>query len=130
MKPAAVTRAVALLCISLAIGFVGLFWLWFHHHPLEDGIFTVLIMTSLVYKINQGRNWARITFLVIWILGVARSIPLLLPMSHSFIGGGLFFVQTALQTGALVMLFSRDARSWFRPAINPPATPKQSPAPN
>lgn len=123
VKPAAVTRATSLLCVSLAIVLFGLFWLWFHEAPIGQTIFTFLMMAWIVYKINQGRNWARITFLVIYLLGAVISISLFSLVSHSLslIEIGVFFVQAALQITALIMLFSRDARPWFNPPIHSPA---------
>jgi hypothetical protein len=126
-KPAVVSRATGLLIFDLAIGFITLFWLWFHVTEGQStgvGTTTLLFMAFLIYNIGGGHNWARITFLASFILGFLVSI-LILPrlFSDSPVQGGIFIVHVVLQTIALIMLFSRSARPWFRPSTNPPTTP-------
>ena len=123
-KPAAVTRAIGLLCLSLGIMFVGSVLVSFYDfRAAQGGFFSLLIMAWLTHKTNQGRNWARIVFLALYVFGTVISIPALLTARHSIIYVGVFIIQAALQAVVLFMLFSNDARPWFRAVSNQPASP-------
>ena len=122
-KPATVSKATKLLYLTLIIGAVRSFLDWSHLTKISSTsltVFTLLfsfaIIWWLIYKIDWGRNWARITFLVLTLFGMPFYIlPLLELLVSSPISGILGLAQVALQITALMMLFSRDARPWFRP---------------
>jgi hypothetical protein len=129
-KPAIITKAIWLMCISLGIVFVSSLWLSFHNLvAAQPGFFTLLIMAWLTHKTNQGRNWARITFLVLYILGTIISIPAFLTVSHSIVDIGIFVIQAILQAAALVMLFAASARPWFKP-VTSSSVPSNNPNPS
>src|SRR4051812_34138046 len=110
-KPATVTRAIWLMCVSLGIHFVTSLWLALHNAiASQQGFFTLLIMAWLTHKTNQGRNWARITFLVLYVIGTLISVPALFIVPQTAVRFGVFIIQAILQLAALIMLFSRDAR--------------------
>jgi hypothetical protein len=119
-KPVIVTKAIWLLCLSLGILFVSSLWLAFYN-PIasQPGFFTLIILAWLTHKTNQGRNWARITFLVLYLFGTLVSIPALIMTPQTTVNVGVFIIQAALQAITLIMLFSRDARPWFRPTAMP-----------
>ena len=81
---------------------------------------TVLIV-GIVYAVYSGRNWARILYLGLWLLGLLTAIVhFALPDEGlSFIGSPmrvLFFAeQTGLSGIALVLLYSRASNIWFSP---------------
>ena len=126
-KPAIVAKAIWLMCVSLGIVFVTALWLSFYKPVLaQNGFFTLLIMAWLTHKTNQGRNWARITFLILYIFGTVVSIPAFLKGPFLIMNFGIFVIQAILQAIALIMLFSRDARPWFQPVTTAPATPDNS----
>jgi hypothetical protein len=126
-KPAIVTKAICIICVSLGIVLVSSLWLSFHNFiAAQSGFFTLLIMAWLTHKTNQGRNWARITFLVLYIIGSVIAIPAFLTDPHLTIDIGIFIIQTILEAAALIMLFSRDARPWFKPVVSPSATSNDS----
>jgi hypothetical protein len=120
-KPATVTRAIWLLCISLGILVVATLWLAFHN-PIasQPGFFSLLIMAWLTHKTNQGRNWARITFLVLYIVGTLISIPAFFMVPQSIVNVGIFIIQAVLQLAALILLFNQDARPWFQETSSQP----------
>jgi hypothetical protein len=93
-KPATVTRAIWLLCVSLGILSVASLWLAFHN-PIasQPGFFSLLIMAWLTHKTNQGRNWARITFLILYLVGTLISIPALFMVPQSVANVGVFIIQ-------------------------------------
>jgi hypothetical protein len=71
-----------------------------------------------VLKIAAGRNWARLTWIVITTLGTLR----LLTSPEKVIrldplGRASFAIQTTLQLMVLVLLLSPRARRWFKPPV-------------
>lgn len=73
------------------------------------------MMAWIIAMIGRGRNWARLTLLGLFLLGLATS---LVPLIHSFplrpIPCGLGLAQYILQLVALLCLFQKGASSWFR----------------
>jgi hypothetical protein len=119
-KPATVTRAIWLMCVSLGILFVASLWVAFHNAiASQQGFFELVIMAWLTHKTNQGRNWARITFLVLYIIGTLISVPALFMVPQTVVSFGVFIIQAILQLAALIMLFGRDARPWFLRTTTP-----------
>ncbi len=117
-RPVTVTAAVVLLCATQAVGVVRA--VVFPNAGDEGDIvafkFGVLAVTAgvallLAYKIFTGRNWARLTFAVIFLLGLV-SVALLTGPSQQF--GPVFFLQAALQSAAFVLLFLKPSVAWFR----------------
>ena len=123
-KPSAVATAIKLSYLALIIGIPRSFLEWSHvTQAASPGfalfviLFTFGLIVCLVHQTDRGRNWARITLLCLTILGVPMSIrPLLHSLAYSPVSGVLGLAQAALQIVALIMLFSRGARRWFRPA--------------
>lgn len=76
---------------------------------------TVLAILALgIHKLWQGRNWARVTFLVLFILGLPFALPTLLQQFEASIFSGFFGVlQLGLQGVALVMLYLPESNAWF-----------------
>ena len=67
-----------------------------------------------IYKIGRGRNWARITFTALFIIGVPFSVlPLVKSVAASPVSGGLGIAQAVIQAIALVFLFQRPSSDWF-----------------
>ena len=80
-------------------------------------MFTWLVLLWLVYKTDEGCNWARITYLVLFLLGVPFYIRGMLYLySYSIILDGASLARLILEIIALVMLFTHEARPWFHPA--------------
>ncbi len=87
-KPQPVVTAINLLWASLAVGLVKMLMDFSYLSGVAPAAFTnfVLIFTFaliafLIFKISAGRNWARITFLVICIIGVLPTLPIVLVSS-------------------------------------------------
>lgn len=127
-KPRKVNTAVNLLYASLGIGVIssGLFPVGLDEvnsfgSALNDSLYTFFIFgltLLLYYMIGKGKNWARITFLVFFIMGFPLSIvvlPMYLSLSDPpFISGILFLVQTGMDLVALVFLFQGESSAWFK----------------
>jgi len=121
-KPLEVIRAVRLLYISLAIGFVSsLVMLAFEVSKVSKllVLFFLLLFFGLsgffVFKISKGKNSARILFLVLFLLGVPFAIPNYInELRNNFLLGILSILIAVLQSAALYLLFKRSSNSWFK----------------
>jgi uncharacterized membrane protein len=78
-KPQSIVVAVNLLWVSLAVGLVKMLLDFAHLTGAGPAAFTnfVLLFTFaligvLISKISAGRNWARITLLVLFVVGIRR----------------------------------------------------------
>jgi hypothetical protein len=75
---------------------------------------TTFIMVLLIYKIGQGRNWARITLLVLFLFGLISYVSALTDLfDRSVVGGALSSAQTIMQMVALYFVFSKPGSLWF-----------------
>jgi hypothetical protein len=118
-RPKGVATAVIILWASLGIGILNSLLVATHPTPARAHLMQfviVVIMAVLIAMIGRGRNWARITLLVLYLPGSVLAIlmiPLLLrvngPLSLLFM-----LAQSVLQTVALILLFQREASVWFR----------------
>jgi len=133
-KPKKVGIAVKLVYATLAVGAMRSIWeipararqfetSW-ETSPLSSQsligfsilvmLLTLLFLGYLVFMIDKGRNWARITFLVLLIIGIPFSIiPLLLSFAYSPISGILSVAQVVAQTTAVILLFQKESSRWF-----------------
>lgn len=127
--PRAVVQAVWLLWISLAVGLVELA---LSMNPLREsaevapgagmtafGVFASITLIGTVYlvlvhHVRKGRNWARITVLVLVALGVIDSLIARRPMELApFL---LNLLEVLLDVTALALLFSGPGSHWFNRA--------------
>jgi hypothetical protein len=120
-RPRAVIIAGCLIALSVAIAgidaargasptsnfnsIVTIFW------------FVVLVLLTAVFvqKLLQGRNWARVTYVVILVLG----IPSVIATVHDLMVAPstfdtVFLLQSVIQFSALGLLFTPSAGAWFR----------------
>jgi hypothetical protein len=126
-KPLEVSRAVALLWLSLLIGLLRTCVAWTHvawkHQRVRYAAVAVLVffvgsifgvLAGFIWKIGQGRNWARITYLVLFVVGLLVYPFILWSTFHrSPVGAYVSILQTAMQAYALYLLFRPPARAWF-----------------
>jgi tryptophan-rich sensory protein len=121
-RPEKVGVAVKLLYLTLGIGVLRSFMEAPMHAKMTSPAFVVFvasfvlgIMWFFIYMIGRGRNWARITFLVLFIIGIPFSVqPLLQSLSANPISGLLGIGQLFIQIVALVFLFQKTSSDWFR----------------
>ena len=121
-KPDIVTKATKMLFLGLAIGPFRSLLAWSHISQMEflwavilTMALTLAIMIWLIYKMDQGRNWARIALLILFLLeGPFSILPLVRLLSDAPISATLGLIQFVIKTVAFFMLFSVNARSWFR----------------
>ena len=123
--PNKVSMAVTLLWIVIAVGVIsstfnfsssleianasglGLGWLIFTLY------FTFLLLAFFVWKIGQGKNWARITYLILFIIGVPFTIYSYLTSVVSMLSIILGIAGMIVQIIALVFLFQKQSSDWF-----------------
>jgi len=124
-KPQPVVTAVNLLWASLAVGLVKMLMDFSNLSGMAPAaftniilIFTFALIAFLIFKISAGRNWARITLLVMFIIGVLPTLPIVLDdFSRSAVVGALTVAQIGLQVYALILLFTEPGSSWFRKVV-------------
>jgi hypothetical protein len=121
IRPREVSIATRLSVVSLALGVLSSVLLWrFMTSTAPVGfiltvqIFTFALLGWLIHKTWQGRNWARITLLVIVVLG----LPFYVPNVRKFFAvsptaGYVNVAQSILQVVALYLLFISPGRVWF-----------------
>ena len=126
LRPQKVLTALKLLYLTLGIGIIRIF--------LEDtnlfmraesgiNIFVLFLIFALVffiyYLIGKGKNWARIIFLIFFIVGFPLTMLQLLPsLSRTPFSGLLGLVQVTLTIIALVNLFHKESNKWFRHRVS------------
>ena len=126
-RPRSVTVAVAILCVVLAYGLIsgivstatrtvppGFDPRMVREIAYAGGVVGIAINAFFVYKIFKRRNWARIIYLVFYVLGVILSVRSLLTLHHSSVLVVLMVIGFMAQAVALVLLFTGDGRAWFR----------------
>lgn len=125
-KPQSVGIAVNLLWASLGVGLLKTVIDYSHVTAQASVAFTTVVVVFtfaligfLVFKISAGKNWARITFLVLFIIGVLPSLLVVVgEFSRSLILGVLSVAQIGLQGYALFLLFSLPGSTWFRKVVS------------
>jgi hypothetical protein len=125
-RPRQVVQAVRLLWLSLVIS-LPLMYFEQQRAPDEAGAFMWifgLVMLTLVAALYvfvwRGANWARIIFLVLWILTqvwVATTFAQML--QYSLVEIALHVVSLAIEALALYLLFTKPGSLWFRAAPQP-----------
>jgi hypothetical protein len=127
-RPIEVTWAVRLLWASLAVGVVGQLWQYLLRLPFGYLIILLValaircvISVWVLYRIANGRNWARLVLLAILLLGLAY-IGYNWRVYAAIFNGTLnealvsTITKTILDIGATGLLFTPAANRWFRPS--------------
>lgn len=131
-KPGSVKNGLTLLYITLGLSLLQSFLsapMLLAQMPARqhDAImfFSFLILCLLlfvVYMIGKGKNWARITYAALYIIGILFTIPsfpeLLQSVNTGSILGVIGICQIIIQAIALYFLFQETSSSWFRQIKN------------
>jgi len=121
--PKTISNAAKLLYLTIGIGIVNSLLMEFttdyqsYSDPKTLSILVISLglMGFFAYMINIGRKWARNTFLVLFGLGF-----LMFPftITHYFglnpLIGLLSLTQTGLQIFALILLFKKETKDWYK----------------
>jgi hypothetical protein len=125
-KPPPVRRAVSCLWISVLITLMGTAWQLAGLEASADivsaattGVVTAGIVALVAAKIGAGRGWARWLFGVLYVVGLLLWAVSLVVSPEAFLAlspleQASMVVQFALQTCAVVLLFTRASREWFK----------------
>jgi len=121
-RPKAVTRAVTLLWVTLGIGVLRGAIRYIRHADVRSlglgELLTLALWTLSVFLIVQvwkGKHWARIAWLVIFCLAVPLGIlPLFQSVVYFPVAKGLGIAQSLVWLAGIVLMFQRDASTWFR----------------
>jgi len=122
--PAQVAAAAWMLWLTLALGAINaaLEWGYLTSTTSVGLVFATQVVTFgilawLTIKITRGRNWARITYLVLLLAGLPVAF-LQFPtiFSRSIVAGAISVMQVVLQVASLYLVFSDPGRRWFRRA--------------
>jgi len=120
VRPISVYRAVVCLWVSAAVAIVSLIL----HAKIVTTADVVIacisaaLLALVAAKVGAGRRWARWLFVAVWILGSFSGMVMLALAPQAFLAlpstvQAIGVLQFALQTGALVLLFTRPSREWF-----------------
>jgi len=126
IMPMEIRRAVGALWLSLLLNFIVTVIDWGHVSRYRLGcavfvqIFPIICLALLIWKIGQGRSWAR-TILLVLLVGGGLITVLFTMYSRTFrdevfrstYSAGFFAIQSTIQIYATVLLFTAKARDWF-----------------
>ena len=81
----------------------------------DDGLFSGLVVIALAYAIRLGISWIRVVLLVFMIFSLLLEV-FFVPfyIDQAPIAGVLELLQTLVQVYALVLLFQKPAREWYK----------------
>ena len=124
-KPESVSTAVNLLWAALVVGVVKALMDVSNIRNISGMVpaeliiiivvFSLALFFFLLLKISAGKNWARITFLIMFIGGVLPTVPIVsAEFSRSAVVGALSMVQIGIQIYVALLLFTRPGSNWFR----------------
>lgn len=129
-RPRTVTLALRLMWAALAISAVNVVLGWNTMFDLAEipaevrafvKVFAMLVMVLsftayvwIVWKMGEGRNWARIVLLIFQLLSLVANPFSQLPKQGVLVGsiGILAFV---MEVAAIVLMFLPASREWFQP---------------
>jgi hypothetical protein len=124
--------------LSLGIGAVQLIMQWGRlvdlAHAARRGVGFIIFIQAFVFAMEvlfiwliarRRKNWARWAWLIITILGIPLALPELNRLLRSnLITATLTCAQNLAQAIALYLIFTGNAREWFRPSQYIPPNPE------
>jgi hypothetical protein len=120
-KPRKAGISILLQLIALAIGPVVTAIDWGHLRSLgpiqtvlTEAVLTLFLMAYLIWKMSQGRNWARITLVALFLLGIPFFFPFVrAEFNRSATAAILSIMQALFQGTGLVLAFTAPGKEWF-----------------
>ena len=121
--PATFSKAATIIYASIGVGVVKsvLYELLTDTSLLNDfnGLIATILILAFIFLLGhqagEAKNWARITFSILVILGTLFIPNLIIQELNTVpILGILTILQTGLQLYAVYILFSGDCREWFK----------------
>jgi hypothetical protein len=120
-RPPKVSLAVKFFYVVVGIGIIRAAMTIIRHADVRSPYFliiTKLIIYAgslyLIYQLSKGRNWARLSMVVIFIINIPLTIlPAFASFFHNPVHTSLGFVQIALYIIGLAFLFHGSSSNWF-----------------
>jgi hypothetical protein len=120
-RPPKVSLAVKFFYVIVGIGMIRAVMTILRHADVRSPyslIITKLIIYAgslyLIHQLGKGRNWARWSMVVIFIINIPLTIlPAFASFFHSPFHTLLGFVQIALYISGMAFLFHGSSSSWF-----------------
>jgi cell division protein FtsW (lipid II flippase) len=121
-KPREVNWAIFLILAAFAIAPIKAAMDWSYLKnlgPIQISVFvgvaTLLLLSYFIWKVSQGRNWARITLLVLFLLGLPTYFfHVRAEFGRSAILPVLSILQALMQGTGLLLIFKAPAKDWFK----------------
>lgn len=121
-RPPGVNRSIFLQLVALAIGLIATWIDWGHLKSLGpiqkvvlDAVVTLVLLSYLIWKMSQGKNWARISLLVLFLLGLPFYFSFVrAEFGRSAIVAALSIMQALFQGAGLLLAFIAPAKYWFK----------------
>jgi hypothetical protein len=83
---------------------------------LVNLIIPVAVMVFMIAKISSGRNWARIIFALMYLLGIRSFVEFAAQeLSRNWILGAISIIQGIAHAVCIILLFTPNAAPWFTP---------------
>ncbi len=121
-RPLVVTRAVQLLSASFILGAIRT--VFDLAHKLSGASFALSLFFAALFfgicfffvaMITAGRNWARIVFLILLIIGLPFAMPTYLTeLRMNLLHGSVSIVVAILQIIGMVLMFTKNSNQWFK----------------
>jgi hypothetical protein len=120
-KPSQVNLLILLQSVALAIGPVAIAMDRSHAESRTVLDFVnLLLLIYFTWKMSQGRNWARIVLLVLFLFGLPLyPIHIREEFGRSATIAVLSLAQGALEGAALFLAFTAPAKDWFKKPAEP-----------
>ena len=124
-RPRSVELAVKLLWVSFLAGLLRLVFLPVSSDLVSETVLhacSLTLVAVFIFKISQGRNWARTISTGLYLAGLFVSIPSQISfLNHNPVIGIAGLIQIAVQGYAFFLLFSKASNPWFKPVDLRPA---------
>ena len=121
-RPKVITTAIRILTLSIAIGLLMSLVRVAQQVSGAPLILAILIVSAffgvflfLVSRIWAGRNWARIVFLILVLIGLPFAIPnYIAELRKNVLSGSVSMLIVILQLLGTYLLFTKNSNTWFR----------------
>jgi hypothetical protein len=121
-RPKVITTAIRILTLSIAIGLLMSLVRVAQQLSGAPLILAILIVSAffgvflfLVSRIWAGRNWARIVFLILVLIGLPFAIPnYIAELRKNVLSGSVSMLIVILQLLGTYLLFTKNSNTWFR----------------
>jgi hypothetical protein len=120
-KPVAIRRALVLMWSSFGLNLFTTALDWRYQISQVPALILILsqvfglgIALWLFWKIGVGRNWARVVYLVLLLIGLTAVVPeIVTTAARAAHIAGLKMIEVGLDIASMVLVFG-PGREWFR----------------